>query len=167
MERISPIHLKEIICGLIDGSESKEKAIEVMQRYINTVRSDKKEMVSCLEQLTTANDCLIDNSGSCKSHSNKDGYSVCGTRNAKRLIEQFGEMPKISLSSNNDQSTSKLAVDKNTGLAPCPFCSGEAEVKRMGTSKVSMIIECTECGCDLETGETWIDKNTQWNKRSN
>jgi len=51
-------------------------------------------------------------------------------------------------------------------LLSCPFCGGEAEVKRMGTRRVSMIIGCTECGCDLETGETWIDKNIHWNQRA-
>ena len=50
-------------------------------------------------------------------------------------------------------------------LKPCPFCGGEAEVKRMGTNRVSMIIGCVECSCELETGETWIDKNINWNQR--
>ena len=50
-------------------------------------------------------------------------------------------------------------------LKPCPFCGGEAEVKRMGTNRVSMIIGCAECSCELETGETWIDKNINWNQR--
>jgi hypothetical protein len=53
----------------------------------------------------------------------------------------------------------------NKELKPCPFCGGEAEVKRMGTNRVSMIIGCVECSCELETGETWIDKNINWNQR--
>lgn len=51
-------------------------------------------------------------------------------------------------------------------LLPCPFCGGEPEIERMGTSRVSMIITCTECGASLETGETWLDKNCSWNTRA-
>jgi len=52
-------------------------------------------------------------------------------------------------------------------LKPCPFCGGDAEVQRRGTNRVSMIIGCTDCSCTLETGETWIDENSQWNNRFN
>jgi hypothetical protein len=52
-------------------------------------------------------------------------------------------------------------------LRDCPFCGGEAEIERMGTGRASMVIGCTDCGCRLETGETWIDKNSQWNIRRN
>lgn len=52
-------------------------------------------------------------------------------------------------------------------LAPCPFCGGEAEIQQQGTNRVSMIIGCTSCSCTLETGETWIDENSQWNNRAN
>lgn len=50
-------------------------------------------------------------------------------------------------------------------LKTCPFCAGEASIKRMGTSRVSMQIECLDCGASLETGETWIDNNSHWNVR--
>ena len=51
-------------------------------------------------------------------------------------------------------------------LKPCPFCGGKGEIERMGTGRVSMIIACVECGCRLETGETFISKNCQWNTRA-
>ena len=50
-------------------------------------------------------------------------------------------------------------------LKPCPFCGGKCEIERMGTNRVSMKYQCTECGCSLETGETRIDDDCQWNKR--
>ena len=51
-------------------------------------------------------------------------------------------------------------------LKLCPFCGGEAFIKRMGTNRVSMQIECDNCGCELETGETWIDEHSDWNTRA-
>lgn len=52
-------------------------------------------------------------------------------------------------------------------LKPCPFCGYEAEVERMGTNKVSMIITCSFCGCSLETGETYLYERMSWNRRDN
>ena len=40
-------------------------------------------------------------------------------------------------------------------LKPCPFCFGEAEVERRGTPRQSQIYVCQDCGCRLETGETF------------
>lgn len=51
-------------------------------------------------------------------------------------------------------------------LKPCPFCGGEAHIERMGTNRVSMQIECGNCGAEMETGETWIDENSAWNIRA-
>jgi hypothetical protein len=50
-------------------------------------------------------------------------------------------------------------------LKPCPFCGGEAEFDRKGTSRVSCIVKCTDCGCTLETGETWASGQS-WNTRT-
>jgi Lar family restriction alleviation protein len=50
-------------------------------------------------------------------------------------------------------------------LKPCPFCGDDAHIERLGTGRVSMKIECDSCGATMETGETWIDENTQWNTR--
>ena len=54
---------------------------------------------------------------------------------------------------------------KDGELKTCPFCGSEAEIKQMGTHRVSMIVGCTDCGCILETGETWIDEKSNWNVR--
>lgn len=54
-------------------------------------------------------------------------------------------------------------MDENLQLLPCPFCGGKAEVERWGTQRQSHITRCTNCGCSLETGETW--GFTTWNKR--
>ena len=48
-------------------------------------------------------------------------------------------------------------------LKPCPFCGGAAEFERIGTGRRSCIVVCTDCGCRLETGETW-DSGTAWNR---
>jgi hypothetical protein len=49
-------------------------------------------------------------------------------------------------------------------LADCPFCEGEAEIIRYGDRKVSTQYGCTNCGCFLETGETF-NHGAQWNTR--
>lgn len=54
----------------------------------------------------------------------------------------------------------------STELKPCPFCGGDCEIERMGTPRVSMIYQCTECGCSLETSETFIGPRCSWNNRS-
>ena len=55
---------------------------------------------------------------------------------------------------------------ENEKFEDCPFCGHDAEIKRMGTNRVSMIISCTECGCSLESGETFLGKNCAWNTRA-
>ena len=49
-------------------------------------------------------------------------------------------------------------------LKPCPFCGGDAEITRYGTSRYSTQYECTDCGCQLETGETF-NHGEAWNTR--
>lgn len=49
----------------------------------------------------------------------------------------------------------------------CPFCGGEPEIIRLGTSKVSQIVGCKQCGCKLESNEngTKAEEDYEWNKR--
>lgn len=49
-------------------------------------------------------------------------------------------------------------------LLPCPFCGGKATYARIGTGTYSCIIECSNCGCMLETTETWASGQS-WNTR--
>lgn len=56
----------------------------------------------------------------------------------------------------------KLSEDD---LLPCPFCSGRAEFVRRGTGRQSCQVACTECGCSMETGETW-QSGLAWNTRN-
>ena len=53
-------------------------------------------------------------------------------------------------------------------LLPCPFCGGEAEIRKRGTPRASMIIGCTNCGCLLEScdviGRT-APASYAWNRR--
>lgn len=49
-------------------------------------------------------------------------------------------------------------------LLPCPFCGGKAHFIRRGTAKQSCQVECTYCGCWLETGEVW-SSGEAWNSR--
>ena len=48
-------------------------------------------------------------------------------------------------------------------LKPCPFCAGEAEIERTGTARQSQIYVCQDCGCRLETSETFGVEH--WNRR--
>jgi len=50
-------------------------------------------------------------------------------------------------------------------LKPCPFCGGKSDFKRIGTSRTSCIIECEDCGCRLESNESYENSGDQWNKR--
>lgn len=50
-------------------------------------------------------------------------------------------------------------------LLPCPFCNGNAVIERMGSGRVSMIYTCEDCGCRLETGETFLNPYCSWNTR--
>jgi hypothetical protein len=52
-----------------------------------------------------------------------------------------------------------------TELKTCPFCGGEAKFWRKGTGRVSCIVICTDCGCSLETGETF-GSGQSWNTRA-
>lgn len=49
-------------------------------------------------------------------------------------------------------------------LKPCPFCGGDAEFERIGNSRRSTIVNCTECGASQECGEEWGHGRT-WNTR--
>ncbi len=52
-------------------------------------------------------------------------------------------------------------------LKGCPFCGGEPEIERLGTARVSMKINCTNCGCYTESGDRHEFKcqNWHWNYR--
>lgn len=50
-------------------------------------------------------------------------------------------------------------------LLPCPFCGGESEIERRGTTRQSNIVACTECGCRLESGDTF-NPALSWNTRT-
>ncbi len=49
-------------------------------------------------------------------------------------------------------------------LKPCPFCGGKATIECKGNNRVSTLYMCLDCGCRLETGETF-DHGARWNKR--
>ena len=50
-------------------------------------------------------------------------------------------------------------------LKPCPFCGGKAEVVQVGSERQSTIYGCTDCHCQLETGEVF-NIGVQWNTRA-
>jgi len=60
-------------------------------------------------------------------------------------------------------SIEELKTDKKEELKPCPFCGGEADVVQFGSSRRSAIVECTDCGCTLESNE--IGFGHFWNER--
>lgn len=49
-------------------------------------------------------------------------------------------------------------------LKPCPFCGGTDISFERGTNRRSTIYTCEDCGCNLETAETW-QAPTCWNTR--
>ena len=53
----------------------------------------------------------------------------------------------------------------DTQLKPCPFCGGEAETDRVGNLRQSHIVTCTDCGCRLESNETF-NHGVSWNTRA-
>lgn len=58
-------------------------------------------------------------------------------------------------------------MDSET-LLSCPFCGGEAEIKRKGSARASMVIACTDCGCLMESGDVYgltAPKFWAWNIR--
>lgn len=53
-------------------------------------------------------------------------------------------------------------------LLPCPFCGGDAEIKRKGNYRQSMIIGCVDCHCELESDDVVGLTNVSvysWNRR--
>lgn len=50
-------------------------------------------------------------------------------------------------------------------LAGCPFCGGKAEFERRGNNRVSTIVRCEDCGCCLESPETF-NHGSCWNTRA-
>lgn len=50
-------------------------------------------------------------------------------------------------------------------LLPCPFCGGEPEIVRPGTSRYSTIIACTNCGCRHESRDENERVGVSWNRR--
>ncbi|MDP8251200.1 Lar family restriction alleviation protein [Pseudochrobactrum saccharolyticum] len=49
-------------------------------------------------------------------------------------------------------------------LKPCPFCGGDAEIERYGCTRFSTAYHCQDCGCSLETSETF-NHGREWNTR--
>lgn len=50
-------------------------------------------------------------------------------------------------------------------LKRCPFCGGEAEFERLGTSRQSCIVVCTWCGCSHESSDQGTHNGQSWNRR--
>lgn len=62
-----------------------------------------------------------------------------------------------------------MTAEKQTpaeGLLPCPFCGGEAEFERMGTSRQSCIVVCGSCGARLESSDEYQRSGSRWNDRA-
>jgi Lar family restriction alleviation protein len=51
-------------------------------------------------------------------------------------------------------------------LEPCPFCGGEPRFERIGTSRLSCIVACLDCGASLESNEVGVRSGTNWNRRT-
>jgi hypothetical protein len=78
VNRISPIHLKQFIGKLVEDESNKTEIFDLLDRYIDTVKSDKNDLVDGIQQLL---------------NSPEDG-----NKNAKDLIDRFGKMPRIIFS---------------------------------------------------------------------
>lgn len=53
--------------------------------------------------------------------------------------------------------------DKHCELLPCPFCGGEAEFEREGTSRRSCIVRCRNCGARHESSDEGKRSGRSWN----
>jgi Lar family restriction alleviation protein len=51
-------------------------------------------------------------------------------------------------------------------LLPCPFCGGQAEFERTGTSGHSCIVSCGNCGARHESGDEYENSGSSWNSRA-
>lgn len=53
-------------------------------------------------------------------------------------------------------------------LLPCPLCGGKAEITQRGTKSKRMIIECSDCGCAVHSGDVFgltLPSDYAWNRR--
>lgn len=51
-------------------------------------------------------------------------------------------------------------------LHPCPFCGGEPEIERVGTSRASCIVICSDCSARNESADVGQHSGRSWNRRS-
>lgn len=65
---------------------------------------------------------------------------------------------------NLKEITERLFATNDSGLRPCPWCGGNAEIKRRGGGRQSTQYECQHCGAFLETAEC-VYLGGQWNTR--
>lgn len=77
VERISTVHLKQFVGELIEGEEVKEAVLQLLEQYIETVKSDKRELVEGLQALMES--------------------PIYAKPHAELLIEKFGPMPELAL----------------------------------------------------------------------
>lgn len=77
-DRISPIHLKQLIGRLIKDELTKAEVLSLVDRYIDVVKSDKSDLVDGIERLLNS----------------PEG----GRKNAKDLVNRFGKMPNVVFS---------------------------------------------------------------------
>jgi Lar family restriction alleviation protein len=56
--------------------------------------------------------------------------------------------------------------ESSNALLPCPFCGGQAEIVRVGTRSQSTIIDCSDCGCRLESADEGDQYGDAWNRRA-
>ena len=51
-------------------------------------------------------------------------------------------------------------------LLDCPFCGNKAQIAQKGTIDKPMIICCSKCTCNLESGDIYgLTTNLDWNRR--
>jgi hypothetical protein len=77
-DRIGAIHLKQFIGKLIEDESIKVEVLALVDRHINTVKSDKKDLVNGIQELLNS--------------------PIDGKKNAEELLERFGKMPKVIFS---------------------------------------------------------------------
>lgn len=51
-------------------------------------------------------------------------------------------------------------------LKPCPFCSGSAVLVRPATPRQSCIVQCSNCGCKLDSNDPEWNSGAAWNRRA-
>jgi hypothetical protein len=99
MKRLNRHHLKQLVGNTISDNAEKGKVLALIEQYIQTAQQDQQSLVAGIQGLVDKNvKCQFDPSGHCIVHPELSSARQCPHVNAKNLLERFGPMPAMVLS---------------------------------------------------------------------